>query len=109
MKTPTRQSDAILVERSPSPRPSPPGRGRALRRVAEFRFSSLQSLLSFRFGSKTHHKWECVYSLKAAHVSPSPGGAGRGEGGRQSNLIHLAISTHPSASLRRRLRRQPYD
>ncbi len=44
MKTPARQSDVILVERPPSPRPSPPGRGRTLWRALKFPSLRLQSL-----------------------------------------------------------------
>ena len=40
-------------------------------------------------------KLEHSHFLKAAYVSPSPGGEGRGEGGRQSDFIHLYIRQHP--------------
>lgn len=70
----------MFVQSSPSPRPSPSGRGGAMRRVLIVRKPG-DEVLSYR--------------MKAARVSPSPGGAGRGEGGRQSNFIHLYIRQHP--------------
>jgi hypothetical protein len=85
--------------RSPSPRPSPPGRGRAVRCVKNISESPLQSPLSLLFCQKPDNNlWQPNY-LMADDDSPSPGGEGRGEGGR---FTHFP-PTRAFASLRRRL------
>ena len=79
--------EVILFKRSPSPRPSPPGRGRAVGRILRFLRLRLQSPLHFRLRSKRHNYFEHPRTLWPVNVSPSPGGEGRGEGGRQCNFI----------------------
>ena len=81
-----RGSKMDLESRSPSPRPSPSGRGRAILHAQLFRGTLLQLPLSFRHRAKPHDKTQRSLCLKTAADSPSPGGAGRGEGERSTNL-----------------------
>ena len=105
-------SQVELVERSPSPRPSPPGRGRGHRRSLIIRRSKLQSP-SIESGAEATavqtlrdelvcpsgaKRLDCgaftaalawrdnrlSHRIKTTNVSPSPGGKGRGEGGRHT-------------------------
>ena len=85
--------------RPPSPRPSPPGRGRAIHIAGQF----FDPCCSHRFcviGRETQDNQACHMVQNAANHSPSPGGEGRGEGGR--SLISwpdmkspVLISRHP--------------
>ena len=59
-----------LCSRSPSPRPSPPGRGRIARRLTRRPATGL-----------TEPRWHCLNWTTAV---PSPGGEGQDEGGRHS-------------------------
>jgi hypothetical protein len=89
VKTLTQMSKEILAQRSPSPRPSPPGRGRTVRRALTLRGLQLQSPLLFHSWEKRSDKWTRPDRPKTANGSPSPGGEGRGEGERHTIFVTI--------------------
>ncbi len=85
-------SNGFVMERSPSPRPSPPGRRRANRRRAKVWSRLFQSPLPNSSGDRFPANQRHSILQAAANVSPSPGGEGRGEGGQSHQFAsHYAI------------------
>lgn len=90
-----------LELRSPSPRPSPPGSGRAFRRTVNISESPLHALRLHQSCGEPPKKIERSQGPMADDKAPSPGEEGRGQGERSSKFaVPLTLW---SALARRRL------
>src|SRR5262245_15277671 len=79
--------------RSPSPWPSPPGRGRAIGRRWLVRSTQLQSPLLLTSREKEPNHLARSPRRKPVDDSPSPGGEGWGEGERRTNFFRDSART----------------
>ena len=87
-----------FVESSPSPRPSPPGRGRAIRPCWQVR---CHDCLRRRSRRRKEIAWSVEarsHRMKPVNDSPSLGGEGRGEGERQYSIRSHSVTRLWSSS-----------